>query len=267
MVRIWNFFIGLREAIVLFVCVLASALLMFTSENDPDIPLRNAAFKMIGTFGGLIHDFQSYFDLREINTELRAENVSLAYQNLQLREALLENLRLRKLLEFKEKSGLSLIPAEVTGQNPQEIFNSLILDSGSDHSIYKDQAVLTADGLVGKIARSEPQFAVCQILLDRNSRVSAKVQRNRELGVVAWDGGKRLKLLYITKTIKILPGDVIITSGLSSIYPENIKIGIVIDVSLDQPGLFQDITIQPGVNFNRLEEVFVVKKQDSTHAR
>jgi rod shape-determining protein MreC len=92
-------------------------------------------------------------------------------------------------------------------------------------------------------------------LFDPNSRVSAKIQRNREFGVIAWDGGNQLKLLYITKTIKVHVGDVIVTSGMSQIFPENIKIGVVIDVSIESKGMFQDILVQPSVNFNRLEEV------------
>ena len=102
--------------------------------------------------------------------------------------------------------------------------------------------------------------------MDRNCKVSAKIQRNRELGIVAWDGGARLELLYIAKTIKVLKGDVIVTSGYSQIYPENIKIGIVVDLSLDTDDLFQEITIKPAVNFNQIEEVFIVKDKDTDAA-
>ena len=135
------------------------------------------------------------------------------------------------------------------------------MNAGSDHGLHHSAAVLTADGLVGKIVNVDNDHSICQILLDPNSRVSAKIQRNRELGVIAWDGGKNLKLLYIMQTIEVYVGDVIITSGMSQIFPENIKIGVVVHVSLDKMGMFQEISVQPSVNFNRIEEVQVQIKE------
>ena len=170
---------------------------------------------------------------------------------------MLENIRLRKLLGFRERTKLNLTAAEIIGQNPQDIFNGLILNTGKNVGIEISAAVLTADGLVGKIIKVDKDHSICQILLDPNSRVSAIIQRNRELGIIAWDGGSQLNLLYVTKTIKVHVGDVIITSGMSQIYPENIKIGVVVDVSLEDEGMFQKIVVQPSVNFNRLEEVQV----------
>jgi rod shape-determining protein MreC len=113
---------------------------------------------------------------------------------------------------------------------------------------------------VGKIVRVDDNHSICQILLDRNAKVSAKIQRNRELGIVAWDGGNLLNMQYIAKTIVVQRGDVVVTSGYSQIFPENIKIGVISDVSLEVEGLFQNISIQPAVNFTQLEEVFIIKE-------
>lgn len=255
MIRLLNFIIEIRDAFVLVICILLSFLLMITTDTDSGGPFRSIAMNSIGYFGQAVYRVQAYFDLSEQNKTLRRENTTLAYENLQLQDALLENLRLRKLLGFREKSQLQLTAAEVIGQNPHDIANGLLLNAGEDRGIRKSAAVLTADGLVGKIINSDNSFSVCQILFDPNSRVSAKVQRNREFGIIAWDGGNQLKLLYVAKTIKIYVGDVIVTSGMSQIFPENIKIGVVVDVSLETKGMFQEILVQPSVNFNRLEEV------------
>jgi rod shape-determining protein MreC len=230
---------------------------MITTDTDAGGPFRSVAMNSVGYVGQIIYRVQSYFDLSENNEILRRENTILAYENMQLQDALLENVRLRKLLGFREKSQLKLTAAEVIGQNPHDIVNGLLLNAGVERGIKKSAAVLTADGLVGKIINSENNFSVCQILFDPNSRVSAKIQRNREFGIISWDGGNKLKLLYIAKTIKVYVGDVIVTSGMSQIFPENIKIGVVIEVSLENKGMFQDIIVQPSVNFNRLEEVQV----------
>ena len=257
MIRLLNFIIEIRDAFVLIICILLSFLLMITTDKEAGSPFRSIAMNSVGYFGQVIYRVQSYFDLSEENKELRIQNTDLAYRNMQLQDALLENLRLRKLLGFREKSQLKLTAAEVIGQNPHDIVNGLLLNAGKEGGIQKSAAVLTADGLVGKIITSENNFSICQILFDPNSRVSSKIQRNREFGIIAWDGGTQLKLLYIAKTIKVHVGDVIVTSGMSQIFPENIKIGVVVDVSLESKGMFQDITVAPSVNFNKLEEVQV----------
>lgn len=259
MIRLLNLFIELRDAIVLVICILLSLILIVVSDQDPAGPFRRVAYTAVGTIGGTFFEIGSYFRLSDDVSQLRHENAELAYKNSQLEDALLENIRLRKLLGFKEKSEFDLIPAEVVGENPHSIFNGLILNEGSDRGIAPDDAVMTADGLVGKIAFVETDYSVCQILLDRNSRISARIQRTREQGVIAWDGGIGLILLYVAKTIEVLPGDVIITSGLSQIYPPDIKIGVVTDVSRDTEGMFQEIKVSPSVNFQKLEEVQITK--------
>jgi rod shape-determining protein MreC len=254
-IRLLNFIIEIRDAFVLVLCILLSFLLMIATDSDSGGPFRSVAMNSVGYVGQIIYRAQAYFDLSEENKILRRENTSLAYENMQLQDALLENLRLRKLLGFREKSQLHLTAAEVIGQNPHDIVNGLLLNAGLERGIQKSAAVLTAGGLVGKIINSEKNYSVCQILFDPNSRVSAKIQRNREFGIISWDGGNQLNLLYVAKTIKVHVGDVIVTSGMSQIFPENIKIGVVVDVSLENKGMFQSILVQPAVNFNRLEEV------------
>ena len=71
-------------------------------------------------------------------------------------------------------------------------------------------------------------------------------------------------LLYVAKTIEVLPGDVIITSGLSQIYPADIKIGVVSNVSKETEGMFQEISITPSVDFQKLEEVQITKIVENT---
>ena len=259
MIKLLNLFIELRDAIVLVICILLSFILIVVTDHDPAGPFRRVVYMAVGTIGGSAYNVGSYFRLSDDVSQLRQENAELAYKNSQLEDALLENIRLRKLLGFKEKSDFSLIPAEVIGQNPHSIFNGLVLNEGAERGITLDDAVMTADGLVGKIALIEDDNAICQILLDRNSRVSARIQRNREQGIIAWDGGIGLKLLYVAKTIEVLPGDVIVTSGLSQIYPPDIKIGVVTEVSQDAEGMFQEIKVSPAVSFQKLEEVQITK--------
>ena len=257
MIKILNYIIEIRDAIVLIICILLSFLLMITTDNASGASFRNIALSSIGYIGKTIYQIESYFNLSEENTTLRQQNANLAYENMQLQDALLENLRLRKLLGFREKTQLKLTTAEIIGHNPHDIVSGLLLNAGKEMGIQKSAAVLTADGLVGKIISADDDYSICQILLDANIRVSAGIQRNRELGIIAWDGSNQLKFLYIAKTIKVHVGDVIITSGMSRIFPENIKIGVVVNISMENEGMFQEILVQPSVAFSKLEEVQV----------
>jgi rod shape-determining protein MreC len=120
-------------------------------------------------------------------------------------------------------------------------------------------AVVTSSGLVGKIVSKNGNFAICQNLIDPNSRISVRIQRNRELGIVSWDGGENLLLNNIPNTVTVQKGDVLYTSGMSLIYPPHIKVGVVQSVSKNNGQLFQTIYVKPAVNFKRIEEVFIVK--------
>jgi rod shape-determining protein MreC len=260
-IKLLNFIIEIRDAFVLLLCIILSIFLMLATDKGQGGSFRSVALDLVGGVGQYIYKTQSYLNLSEENEYLRIQNTELALKNMQFQDALLENLRLRKLLGFRETSQLSLTAAEIIGENPHDIVNGFLLNAGREKGISESAAVLTADGLVGKIVEADDGQSICQILLDPSSRVSAKIQRNRELGVIAWDGGKGLKLLYIVKTIDVHVGDVIITSGMSKIFPENIKIGVVVDVSRDNRGMFHDILVQPSVNFSRLEEVQVEIKE------
>jgi len=237
--------------------------MIFSSDAQIVEGLRSTSLYSIGLVGRFVDSIESYFNLQQINHELRTENTRLAYENFELQDALLENIRLRKLLQFKYELQYDLIPAKVIGFSTIDIVTGLILSTEDIQKINKNSAVMTAEGLVGKVVKISGRYAICQNLFDPNSRVSIRVQRNRELGMVAWDGGSGLNLDYIPNTVEIKPGDVLFTSGYSQIFPPNIKVGTVTNVKTSNENLFQSIEVKPSVNFNRLEEVFILQAIES----
>lgn len=117
--------------------------------------------------------------------------------------------------------------------------------------------VMSDGGLVGVVESASEHYSVVRLLLNTDFRASAKVQRSRVDGIIAWDGS-RLNLKNVAKTLDVIVGDVIIASEYSSTYPPNIRIGIVNEVK-EQPGsLFKNVFVTPGVDFTKLEEVFVM---------
>ena len=136
--------------------------------------------------------------------------------------------------------------------------NTVTIDVGERDGIRPLMPVITERGLVGKVVATSPRYAVAQVLFHRDMRVSAKVQRSRADGIVAWEGGSTLVLRNIAKTLDVQAGDVVITSEYSSLYPAGIRIGTVA-LARQVPGsLFQTVELLPAVDFATLEEVFVI---------
>jgi rod shape-determining protein MreC len=240
---------------------------MLSSDSLLVEGIRTAALESFGVVGEGFNSVLSYFNLSETNRQLRKRNAELAYENSQLQDALMENLRLRKLLQFKYEVEYNLIPATVIGEAPHDFVTGLLLSCEDLDKVQKNSAVMTAEGLVGRIVKISPNYAICQLLNDPNSRVSVRIQRNRELGIVRWGENDRLNLDHIPMTVVVEPGDVLFTSGMSQIYPPDIKVGVVTGIEKNDQELLTRITVRPSVNFNRLEEVFILESIESNASR
>ena len=123
-------------------------------------------------------------------------------------------------------------------------------------------AVVTAQGLAGKVLQVGNNHSTAELLLDRNFRVSALVQRSRVSGIVKWIEGESVVLSQVPKRSDVKIEDQVITSGLSLIFPGGLKIGKVTSVEEEEKGMFMTITLKPAVDFTKLEEVFVIRNQE-----
>jgi len=192
------------------------------------------------------------------NQLLKKEIKRLQKEVLSLREMALANTRLRKLLGFKKGSPLNLVTAQVVGVDASLYFKSIIIDKGLRHGIKKDLAVISPDGVVGRILKAMDSFSVVLLLFDQNFALDAMVQRTRSRGIVEGTGDSLCKLKYVLDSENIRCGDVVLTSGMEGVFPKGIMIGEIVSVNRDEGSLFQNITIRPNCDFRKLEEVFVV---------
>ncbi|MGE5176677.1 MAG: rod shape-determining protein MreC [Hyphomicrobiales bacterium] len=193
------------------------------------------------------------------NERLRAHLARLRIESDQARADHLENERLRDLLGLKERHPYELIAARVVGRSLDRLGGSLTLDKGDRDGIRKDLAVLTPEGLVGRVERTHGHAARVLTLLNRDCAVAVRVQRSRVDGVLRWEYGDRpiLNLLYVSSQEDVKPGDLIVTSGLGGIFPEGIRVGRVDRVGLEDTGLMKEIVVTPAVDFRSIEEVLV----------
>ncbi len=251
-----------KSFLLLLLYIFLSGVLMSFSDTSSLRGIRWVMLHAAEFVNSIKENIATRGNLARQNEFLKEENFYLHITNQQLREMVLENSRLRKMLALKPPSGYKYIAAKVIGGSTEPGINSVILDTGEQDSIAVNMAVINTDGLVGKVISTTASQSVVQLLKDHNAFTSARLQNSRETGTVSWKGGDALDLNFVPKNISVEIGEVVVTSGLSQIYPAQLKIGVVNYTKDDEQDLFKKIGIQPAVNFNALEEVFVLKKEN-----
>jgi rod shape-determining protein MreC len=250
-----------RRDIITFLCgVLLSLILIFSNNNSQIQNIRGWAMNGFGFFLYKVSALKDYYQLHEKNRRLSEQNAHLMLENSRLREEAHENERLKKLLNFKSGSQFELVVGKIIGQDQNGFINSVILDVGHIDGIQKNMAVVTARGLAGKIFSVSGNHSIAHLLLDRNFRVGAIVQRTRTPGIIRWfHTGGELVLTEVPKRTDVVIGDTVVTSGISRIFPGGLTIGAIKSISDEKLGMFMSIVVEPAVDFPRIEEVFVVK--------
>lgn len=256
--RLYEFLFLFKEYLVVGVLLAVSVALLALNDDSQIRTIRSVAIVSVGTLQDAMGIIPNYFDLRRENQVLRELNLTLADEVNRLREARLENLRLRHLLGLKERGEFGFVAANVIGKNLQLLRNTVTLDAGERNGLRPDMPVVTENGLAGKIVATSSRFAVAQILYNKDIRVSAKIERSRVDGIIRWEGGSALSFEDVAKTLDVQAGDLVISSEYSSFFPPGIRIGVVSSARGAEGSLFQAVEVRPAVDFSRLEEVFVI---------
>ncbi|MDE2999314.1 MAG: rod shape-determining protein MreC [Gemmatimonadota bacterium] len=253
---------GHRAYVALGVAVLVSFSLMALGRSDGVALARGIAAGLMKAGHGLFTWPMELSRLRHENRVLRDQNLRISLELLELREARMENLRLRALLDFRTKAEGTYLVARVVARDPNRVLNTVLLDIGASDGLEKRMPVVTADGLVGRVLEVHPHTAVVQLLLDRNCRVSAIVQRDeRTSGIVTCENGSFF-LRHVSVRSEVSEGDRVISSGLGGVFPKGLLIGMVSRVGERDQALFREVQLTPSVDFFNLEEVFVLKSAD-----
>ena len=262
--------------IVLAISILLIFTLISASLRDPHPlqPLKNLVVNVTApvfnvfrqTGAAISRVWRGYFYL----VGVQAENELLIRKTLEnqskealYQETLLEKERLRQLLEVRNQAALPVTGARIIGYDFSVWFRSAFLDKGTNDGIKVGMPVVNASGIVGRIVECFPNYAKILLLIDRSSAVDAIVQRNRLRGILEGVGANRVYLRFVHKNQDVMAGDVVLSSGLGGVYPNGMIVGTVVAVDKKVPGIFQEIEVEPAVDFTRLEEVLIVKTVQS----
>jgi rod shape-determining protein MreC len=256
--KLGQLILSLKEYLILSVFIIFSLAFLFSNDNTQIRFLRAVAVSMFGTVQSGISSIPNVFELQEENKVLRENNIRLSNEVSNLKESKLENIRLSRLLAFKEVTGLGLVSARLVNKSVLQTRNTITLNVGENDSVYINMPVITDAGLIGRIVSASKNYSIAQILTNKDLRITVKVQRSRVDGILTFDGVSVLNVTNVPKNADVIAGDVIITSEYSNIFPSGIPVGTVTSTgNLDN--LFMKIEIAPLVNFSTLENVFVLK--------
>jgi len=250
---------NLREYLIFSGLIIISLIIIFQNENVQIGYVRAVAVSIIGNIQHTLSFFPNVFEIEKENRKLREQNMKLAKEISEFKEAKLENIRLNQMLGFRQTPELKLVSGKIVGKTIIQTRNNITIDRGERDSVFVGMPVITEKGLVGKIVATSRSYSIAQILLNKDLKISAKNQRSRVDGIISWNGDSRLiQMQNVSKSSDVAEGDVIITSEYSNNFPPGIPIGYTVSVGTVD-NLFKKIEIQPFVDFDTLEEVFILQ--------
>jgi rod shape-determining protein MreC len=196
--------------------------------------------------------------MEEENGRLKKQNDLLANELLQYREGYLEGMRLKRLLKLKESLKYPSIAARVIAKSQTTLIKTILIDKGTVDGLKIGLPVVVEKGIAGRIIESSWHSSRVLLLIDESSKIDASLQEGRSQGILQGGGAGVCNLKYIPKTETVKVGDVVISSGLSGVFPKGLFMGVVTIADKNEPGLFQKVQIVPYVDFAKLEEVMVL---------
>ncbi|MEL7435326.1 MAG: rod shape-determining protein MreC [Chloroflexota bacterium] len=203
--------------------------------------------------------------LQDRNAVLERQLAQLQGELVELREIAADYDRLSELLDYVNTTeNLDFLTADVIGDGQFGFINSIIINKGTRDGLTIGMPVTTDLGLVGRIWQVTANTAQVQLITDRNSFVSARLQNSRAEGTVQGEGldTGSVEMLFIPLDVEISVGELVYTSGLGGNFPADLPVGQVISVSNEQSELTQSTQVSSLIDFNTLEQVLVITNFD-----
>jgi rod shape-determining protein MreC len=172
----------------------------------------------------------------------------------------LANDRLRHLIGFEKEIPRPMIAAQVVGKDPSAWSKTIIVDKGTQNSVRQGAPVVIPEGIVGVVVEASARYAKVLLLIDPNSAVDALVQQTRARGIVKGGGGGYCVFDYVLRKHEIGVGDMVVSSGLDGVFPKGFRVGRISEIVRQNAGIFQKVSVTPYVDFEILEEVFIISE-------
>jgi rod shape-determining protein MreC len=222
-------------------------------------PLQSAVSRIVRPVGnflsGIVHigSLQSENDaLRQEIRQLRDESVTASSIRRELNE-------LQDLFELSERLEVETTAATVIAESVGNLEWNVTIDRGSADGLAKDMAVVSPEGLVGRLIRVAPHFSTVQLIIDPRSAVAGRLVLSGETGLVLGQRDRDLKMDLIDTEAEVDANELVVTAGYQNgLYPRNLPVGVVSHVFSPRGSLVKTVSVRPAVDFSALEFVLVI---------
>lgn len=225
---------------------------------------RGLVWAQNGT-GNLWHNYIYLRGVRAENRDLKQQIEQMRLERVRFSEDAAQAHRLQALLAFKGTFVSKTVAAQVIGTSGSDLSRIVYIDKGSDVGIKQDMAVITADGIVGKVWEAFPSVSKVLLISDQSSGVGVLLDKSRLQGVLRGTANGEVVLERVMSEEAVAPGDTVLTSGGDQIFPKGLPVGTVVKV-IPGKDLFLNVKIKPTANLSKLEEVLVVTERQQPQA-
>jgi rod shape-determining protein MreC len=260
---------------VLFLQVLGLAMQVKRSGNDVEntrliriwavgaiTPFERGLVWIQNGTSGIWHNYFYLRGVRAENRQLKDQIEQMRLEQVRLAEDAAQARRLQTLVAFKEQFISRTVAAQVIGSSGSDLSRIVFIDKGDNAGIKRDMAVITADGIVGKVLVVYPSVSQVLLISDQSSGVGALLEKTRLQGVLRGTANGEVVLERVMSDEQVPVGENVLTSGGDQIFPKGLPVGTVAKVG-NGKDLFLNIKIKPAANLSKLEEVLVlVEKQE-----
>lgn len=257
---------GAAVLIALYVIVFSFSYLRHASVGDAATraalffvsPLQTAVSATVKFADAIWGRYIFLVSVARENESLKKELALARERDNRYRELELANDRLRAFVGLQEESPAMLTAARVIAKDASPWYNTMIINKGAEDGVQSGCPVVVPEGIVGLVLSASRGSAKVLLIIDRNSSVDALVQRTRDRGIVQGQSRNLCRFDYFLRKLDVQIGDVIVSSGFDGIYPKGLLIGTVSRIIRRNAGLFQEVELNPSVDFSKLEEVMVI---------
>ncbi len=247
-----------KEYLILAILLIVSLALLPFNDSPQVKNLRTYAFSIFAYATEATQDVLTFFRPEEELKKEKKLNGELSLQVNLLREYGIENIQLKKMLDYYDSTKYLLIAAKVVSRNVTKTNGNLILNRGSKYGITEAMPVIDEFGLAGIVTEVSRDFSLVRTIKNSKLKIAVTDQRSRVSGIAEW-GGSRLVLKNIPASADVAPGDRIITSEFSSVFPPSIPVGLITKKEININGLLGNVFVKPFSEFEKENFLFVVK--------
>jgi len=257
MQRIINFILSNRNVFLYVFLLLASLIITFRSHSYHQSKAFNSSKWIIGTTYQSTYNITSYFNLKK-------ENKILVDENKMLREQLF-NSKIKTLpITDSTIINFKVIDAKIIKNNFSSPRNYLTINKGTTDGVQQDMGIISSKGILGIVENTSPNFSTIQSILNTKSNINAKIKNTDYFGSLTWDARayNTVQLTDIPRLVPVAIGDTIVTGAMSSIFPENIPIGIIKTYNLNDAQSFYNIDIELFNDMANIKNIYIITNKN-----